>query len=119
MEHPEGLNWGTLASVATVLGVLGGLVVWVFGFLATKADFVAHVQHDAGVQQWNQYGFAANRLEYLDDKQAECEAKQMVNTKLKADEAAMCARYAAKLKSKQTEATDLKAKAMESVKERP
>lgn len=118
MDHPR-WSWGTLAAMVTVIGALGGLVVWVFGFLATEKELKDHVLHDMGVQQWNQYGFAANRLEYLDDKQAECDAKKLVNAgKLSADDAAICARYESKYKTKAQEANDLKSKAMETTKEK-
>jgi len=78
-----------------------------------------HADHDASVQKWNQFGFAANRLEYLDDKVAECDAKKMVSTKLAPDEAAICARYDSKQKSKTTEAADLKTQALKSTEEKP
>lgn len=117
MEHPR-WSWGTLAAMVTVVGALGGLVVWVFGYLATEREFKAHVEHDNGVQQWNQYGFAANRLEYLEDKKAECEAKQMVTQKLPAVDAAICTRYKDKLITKTAEAADLKTKALETTKEK-
>jgi hypothetical protein len=78
----------------------------------------SHADHDSGVQTWNQYGFAANRIEYLDDKQAECDAKKMVRSKLTPDDAAICARYETKLKAKTLEAADLKTKAMDSTKEK-
>jgi hypothetical protein len=118
LAPPSDWGWGTLASIATVLGVIGGLVVWVFGYLVTRADFVAHVQHDAGVQAWNQFGFAANRLEYLDDKQAECDAKKMTQTKMSSVDTALCTRYEGKYKTKTAEAADLKAKALEATKEK-
>jgi hypothetical protein len=118
MEHPR-WSWGTLAAIATVVGALGGLVVWVFGFLATERELKDHTVHDASVQAWNLYGFAANRLEYLDDKQAECDAKKMTQAKLEPIDAAICTRYEAKLKTKQTEAADLKSKALETTKEKP
>ena len=119
MDHPR-WTWGTLAAMATVVGACGGLVVWIFGFLVTEKEFKDHVAHDASIQAWNTYGFAANRLEYLDDKQAECDSKKLVNKgQLAPDEAAICARYEAKYKSKDQEAKDLRAKAMETTKERP
>lgn len=78
-----------------------------------------HAEHDDGVQQWNQYGFAANRLEYLDDKAAECQMKKAVQgTKMAPDDVAICARYEAKQKAKVDEAASLKAKALESTKEK-
>lgn len=119
MDHPRGLNWGTLASIAVVLGTIGGLVVWVFGFLATKSSLDDHIKHDSGVQSWNQYGFAANRLEYLGDKQAECESKQMTMPKLPPYDVAMCNRYQLQMKQKNDEAASLKSKAMETTKEKP
>lgn len=121
------LTWGRLAAIVGVfVGVAGTVPVywtisdhWMNRQEVEKA-MKAHADHDNGVQAWNQYGFAANRLEYLDDKQAECESKKLVNKGLLApDDAAICARYEAKYKSKQTEANDLKAKAMESTKEKP
>jgi hypothetical protein len=118
MDHPR-WSWGTLAAMVTVVAALGGLVVWVFGFLATEREFKAHLDHDNGVQQWNQYGFAANRLEYLDDKGAECEAKRLAHPgKLDPADASICARYEVKLKAKTAEAADLKTKAMEATKEK-
>ena len=118
MDHPR-WSWGTLAAMATVVGAMGGLVVWVFGFLATERELKDHMTHDISVQAWNTYGFAANRLEYLDDKQAECDAKRMTSPKLSPADAAICARYEAKYKSKDQEAKDLKAKAIDTTKEKP
>ena len=117
MDHPR-WSWGTLAAMATVVGACGGLVVWVFGFLVTEKEFKDHVFHDASVQAWNNYGFAANRLEYLDDKKAECEAMEMVLPKLSPIELTTCTRYKSKYSTKLTEANDLKAKAMETTKEK-
>jgi hypothetical protein len=77
-----------------------------------------HSDHDASVQAWNMYNFAQNRAEYLDDRQAECDAKKMVQEKLGTADAAVCARYAAKLEAKQKEVADLKAKAQETTKEK-
>jgi hypothetical protein len=78
-----------------------------------------HSDHDNAVQSWNTYQFAANRLEYLDDKKAECDAKRIVNPKLRADEAAICSRYESKYQTKAQEAIDLKSKAQETTKEKP
>jgi hypothetical protein len=105
--------------MAVVLTALGAFVVWVVSFFVFKSDFVAHVQHEAATQAWNQYGFAANRLEYLDDKNAECDSKRMVAPKLAPVDAAICSRYEAKLKTKVQEAADLKTKASEASKETP
>lgn len=82
-------------------------------------DLKDHKEHDANVQSWNQYGFAANRVEYLADKQAECEAKQMTAPKLAPYDVAMCSRYQQQMKLKTDEATNLKSKAMEAGKEKP
>jgi hypothetical protein len=119
MEHSPRWNLTTLIGLATITSMVGGLVVWVFGFLVTEKEFKDHVAHDVSIQSWNTYGFAANRLEYLDDKQAECDAKRMTSPKLSPADAAICARYEAKYKSKDQEAKDLKAKAMETTKEKP
>jgi hypothetical protein len=82
------------------------------------AELKSHKQSDVGIQAWMQYGLASNRTEFLDDHQAECEAKRMMNTKLAPVDAAMCARWEAKLKTKMQEAADLKAKAMDATKEK-
>jgi hypothetical protein len=127
--HKDGgefrLTWGRMAAI---VGILAGLVGAVPTFWALSDHYMnraeikdalkAHADHDASVQTWNQYGFAVNRLDYLDDKQAECDAKRMTQPKLAAADAAMCARYEAKQKSKQAEAADLKTKAMEATKEK-
>jgi hypothetical protein len=84
-----------------------------------EKDLTDHKAHDAGVQSWNSYGFAANRVDYLSDKQAECEAKQMTMPKLAPYDVAMCARYAQQMKLKSDEAAGLKAKAMASTQEKP
>lgn len=80
-----------------------------------------HVAHDAGVQAWNQYslaaGLAANRVEYLDDKQAECDAKAMVAKSVTGPDKIICERVAKRLSAKNAEVVDLKAKAMEATKE--
>jgi hypothetical protein len=128
--RPEGgefrLTWGRIAGI---IGTLAALVAAVPVFWALSDHYMnraeiekalkTHADHDASIQQWNSYGFAANRVEYLDDKMAECEAKKMMTQKLPAVDAALCTRYDSKFKTKQAEAADLKSKAMESTKERP
>ncbi len=80
-----------------------------------------HAAHDSGVQAWNQYnlaaGLAANRVEYLDDRQAECDAKAMTSKAMPSADKIVCERIAKKLQSKNQEVVDLKAKAMEATKE--
>lgn len=129
--HKDGgefrLTWGRLAAiVATLVGLVGSVPIYwtISDHWMNRAEIQtamkAHAEHDAGVQQWNQYGFAANRLEYLDDKGAECEAKRLAHPgKLDPADASICARYEVKLKAKTAEAADLKTKAMEATKERP
>ncbi len=119
------LTWGRLAGIATVLVALIGAVptYWTISDHwmnrdEIKAAMKTHADHDASVQTWNQYGFAANRLEYLDDKAAECDAKRMTTAKLAPADAAICARYETKQKAKAAEAADLRAKAMEATKEK-
>ena len=119
------LTWGRLAAI---IGTLLALVAAVPTFWALSDHWMnrgevekamkAHADHDAGVQTWNQYGFASNRIEYLDDKQAECDAKRMTQPKLGPADSAICARYETKLKSKTIEAADLKTKAIEATKEK-
>lgn len=128
-SHPNGgefrITWGRLAAIIGVIIAMIGSVPtfwalsdhWMNRAEVEKA-MKSHAEHDAGVQTWNQYGFAANRVEYLDDKQAECEAKQMTQPKLAPADFAMCERFKTKLKAKTTEAADLKAKAIESTKEK-
>ena len=120
------LTWGRLAAVVTLLLALaGGVPVWwtISDHWMNRAEIEkalkSHADHDSGVQAWNQYGFAANRLEYLDDKAAECDAKKMTQEKLSPADAAICTRYESKYKTKQQEANDLKAKALEATKEKP
>jgi hypothetical protein len=119
------LTYKRLAAIVGALVALGGAVpaYWTISDhwmnRAEVKDLVQkHSDHDNGVQMWNQYGFAVNRLDYLDDKAAECDAKKMTQPKLAAADAAMCARYEAKQQSKAKEAADLKAKAMEATKEK-
>jgi hypothetical protein len=82
-----------------------------------KKEMKSHADNDARVQTWNQYGFAANRIDYLDDKQAECDIRKALG-KLAPLEAAICSRYEAKLKIKTAEAMDLKSKAVDASKEK-
>src|SRR5215471_2699511 len=77
-----------------------------------------HSDHDNGVQAWNDYNFAANRAEYLDDRVSECTNAEMVKKILPPDIAANCARYRAKLEAKNKEAADLRSKAKETTKEK-
>lgn len=119
------LTLGRLVGIITVLAAIIGAfpAYWTISdHWMNRAEIEkamkAHADHDAGVQTWNQYGFAANRVEYLDDRQAECDAKKMTQAKLGPADAAICARYEAKFKAKTQEANDLKAKAMESTKEK-
>jgi hypothetical protein len=126
------LTWGRIAALAGVLAAIPS--IWAIGghymnkeeivqAMQTNKDVAdkalkAHADHDASVQAWNQYGFAANRVEYLEDKAAECEAKRIASPKLTPADSAICARYETKLKTKQQEASDLKSKANESTKEK-
>ncbi|MGH7490700.1 MAG: hypothetical protein ACREMY_34560 [bacterium] len=118
----------TWSRLITIIGVLVSAIVAVPTFWTISDHWMnrgeiekalkTHADHDAGVQQWNQYGFASNRVEYLDDKAAECDAKRLVKSRLDPVDAATCARYEAKLKTKTDEANELRAKAMEATKER-
>lgn len=128
-DRPEGnefrLTWARLGGIILGLVSLAGAVplYWTISdHWMNRAEIQtamkAHAEHDAGIQAWNQFGFAQNRLDYLGDKQAECDAKRMVEDKLPTVDAAICARYEAQLKSKQTEANELRAKAMETTKEK-
>jgi len=58
-EHPA-ISWTTLAAVATVLGILGGGVLWLKSQIAMESDFVAHVQHDQVVADWFDVGLAGS-----------------------------------------------------------
>jgi hypothetical protein len=127
--RPEGgefrLTWGRIAAIVGVLVAMIGAVptFWALSDhymnrVEIEKAIKVHADHDASIQSWNSYGFAANRLEYLDDKQAECEAKRMMKSKLDPVDAALCTRYESKLKTKQQEANDLKSKALETTKER-
>lgn len=119
------LTWGRLAAIVGVfVGVAGSVPVywtisdhWMNRVEIEKA-MKAHADHDNGVQAWTQVGLAANRADYLEDRQAECDAKRMTATKLDPVDAAICTRYESKLKAKQQELVDLKAKAMEASKEK-
>lgn len=120
------MTWGRLTAI---LGTLLTLMLLFPAYWAISDHWMNrieiekkikdHADHDAGVQSWNAYGFAANRVEYLDDKKAECEAKRMVAQKLPPIDAALCTRYEDKLKAKSSEAADLKTKALETTKEKP
>ncbi len=116
--------WKLLALIGTVAAALGIFpAIWTFtDHWMNRAEIEkalkAHADADARTQTWNQYGFAANRIEYLDDKQAECEAKKMTQSKLPPVDAVICTRYETKLKAKSAEAADLKAKAMDASKEK-
>jgi hypothetical protein len=128
-DHPGGgefrLTWGRIVGIVSVLLALVAAVptFWALSdHYMNRAEIQtalkSHADHDVSIQSWNQYGFAVNRLDYLDDKQAECDAKKMTQPKLAAADAAMCARYEAKQQSKAKEAAELKAKAMEATKEK-
>src|SRR6516225_1526677 len=114
------LTWGRLAAIiGLVLTVAGGIpVFWTISdHWMNRAEIEKkmkdHSDHDNGVQAWNAYNFAANRLDYLDDRNAECDAEQMVKQKLTPDRVAICARYQAKYKAKLDEANALKQKAQD------
>lgn len=119
------LTWGRIAAIVGVLAALVGAVptFWALSdHYMNRAEIQtalkAHADHDAGAQAWNQYGFAANRLEYLNDKQDECATKRITQMKLPPVDIAICARYEAKQLAKLKEADELKAKAMETTKEK-
>lgn len=77
-----------------------------------------HADHDAAAQAWTTYGFAQNRVDYLEDKLAECELHKATHAKMDPVEAGICARYEAKYRTKTDEANQLKARALESAKEK-
>jgi hypothetical protein len=119
------LTWGRLAAIITILvGIAGAVpIFWTItdhwmNRQEIQTALKAHADHDAGVQAWNQYLFSSNRLEYLDDKKAECEAKQLANRALTPDEDVICKRYRDKYASKAQEAATLKADAMNATKEK-
>jgi hypothetical protein len=125
----------TVGRITAILGILAGIpALWTIGGhymnkdeiekaiaenrTTTEKEIKDHITHDVSVQAWNQYLFSANRLEYLDDKQAECDAKRLAHPQLDPADAAICARYEAKYKSKTQEAADLKSEAMKTTKEK-
>ena len=133
------LTWGRLAAIAAVLAAIPS--IWAIGGHYMNKDEItqaldvnkkiidenkkasdkalaAHADHDNGVQAWTNYNFAANRVEYLEDRAAECEAKKIGTPKLSAADVAICSRYDTKLKIKTEEAANLKAKAADAVKEK-
>jgi hypothetical protein len=119
------LTWGRLAAIITTFVALAGAVplYWTISDHWMNRQEIEkkikdHADHDNGVQAWNAYNFAANRVEYLDDKVAECGNAEMVQKKVSPDIAANCARYRAKLQGKQQEANDLRSKAQETTKEK-
>lgn len=76
-----------------------------------------HADHDASAQAWTTFGFAQNRVEYLDDKLAECELRRAAH-KPDPVELGICTRYESKYKAKADEANQLRSKAVESTREK-
>jgi hypothetical protein len=119
------ITWGRLAAFVSIFfTAVGGVpLYWTISDHWMNRQEIEkkmkdHADHDNGVQAWNSYNFAANRLEYLDDRNAECDAEQMVKQKLSPDRVAICARYQAKYKAKVDETNNLKQKAQEATKEK-
>lgn len=119
------MTWGRLSAI---VGIIAAMVAAVPTYWTISDHWMNrqeiqkamkdHAEHDNGVQSWNSYGFAANRVEYLDDKIAECDAKKMTQTKMTPVDVAICSRYEAKYKIKTDEAATLKSKALEQTKEK-
>jgi hypothetical protein len=86
-EHPR-ISWGTVASIATVLAVLGGFVLWLSGQVTWRSDFAAHVRHDESVADWLDAGLANQRVERIGDEVDQLTLrKQIVGRLPPADEA--------------------------------
>ncbi len=126
MNEPHVTQWtplkliGAIASVAAAMAIVP--VYWTISdhwMNRTEIEkaMKSHAENDARDKAWTQSGFAANRVDYLDDKQAECDIRKALG-KLAPLDADICSRYEAKLKIKTAEAMDLKARAMEASKEK-
>lgn len=128
------LTWGRIAIIAAVLAAIPS--IWAIGghYMnkeeiqsamqankdASDKALKSHADHDNGVQAWTSYNFAANRLEYLEDRQAECDAKNLAHPKgVDPADAVICERYRTKYKSKVEEAAKLRADAAAATKEKP
>lgn len=127
MSEPHTTTWtpwkllGLIGTIAAALAIFPA--IWTFSDHWMNRSEIekamkSHADNDARDKAWTQYGFASNRIEYLDDKQAECDAKRMTQSKLAPADLAICTRFEAKLKAKSSEAADLKAKALEASKEK-
>src|SRR5215469_721541 len=101
------LTWGRLAAIVSVLVTLAGGIPLFWSISdhwmnrqEIEKKMKDHADHDNGVQAWNDFSFASNRAEYLDDRVSECTNAEMVKKILPPDIAANCARYRAKLEAK-------------------
>ena len=120
------LTWGRIAAGVAMMVALVGAVptYWTISdhWMNRKeiqTMMKEHADHDASAQAWTTYGFAQNRVEYLDDKLAECQLRTATHAKLDPVEAGICTRYESKYKMKTDEANQLRSKAVEAARERP
>lgn len=69
--HPL-LSWGTLASIMTVLGILGGWAIWVDNRYEKAEDAKrvnAQQDRDASVRGlWSQFGTTQLRSQFMEDQ---------------------------------------------------
>lgn len=107
----EGLTVGKLA--AALVGI-GALFAFVWGF-----DARYETRSDAETtSSWLRYGIRNNRLEYLNDRTAECDQKKLTKT-MSDNDAVLCARYELQAGTVGKEVADLKSTAQGARKEKP
>ena len=114
----DGLTIGRLAAGIVGVSALFGAVWGLDQHFETRADSDAHAKKDDQRSAWTNYGLRNNRLEYLADKQAECDQRKLV-AQLSAVDSALCARFEAQFSSVGKEVADLKNEAMKGNKEKP
>lgn len=103
-------TWVDKANEHLTIETIGKTVVGVAALFAAIWGFEAHYEtrKDAEIAQaWTRYSLRNNRLEYLSDKQAECDQYRAAGT-LSGVPANLCERYKTQIENVTKEVADLK-----------
>jgi hypothetical protein len=104
----ESLTVANLAKALGACGIIAGSIMGVISYFVTHKEFNV-------TTAWVKYDIRNNRLEYLNDKQYECDQKKIVGQLITLDQV-LCAHYESQHTQVGAEVADLKAKAGEASK---
>lgn len=107
-------NLGTIATVITILSVLGGFLTWYVGYFQTTADATALEIRNARRDAWASYGIADIRMTLARNRVFECISKEQRKDKepMVSSEIIACEQYRIDFNTAKTRADQLFVEAM-------